>query len=69
VQRVPNQPATPGRNFRYGDEQWQLLGAIASDLGIGSTSELVRLALDRIVREYTGPGGLDGVARMLGVER
>lgn len=66
---MPNAPATPNRNFRYGDERWGLLEAIASDLGLPSTSEVVRLALDRVVREYTGPGGLEGVARMLGVDR
>lgn len=66
---MPNQPATPNRNFRYADARWDLVEAIASDLGMESTSDLVRAALDRVVREYTGPGGLDGVARLLGVSR
>lgn len=66
---VPNQPSTPNRNFRYGQDRWDQLEAIASDLGLKSTSALVRLACDRLIRAYTSPEGLDAVTRYLELER
>lgn len=41
---MPNQPKTPHRSVRLGDDIWEGLQAIATQTGL-SVSEVIRLAL------------------------
>lgn len=51
---VPNQPKTPQRSVRVGDEVWLPAKAIAESRG-ESLSEVIRAALERYVRRHTPP--------------
>lgn len=51
---MPNQPKTPTRNVRVGDELWQAAKARAAERGETVTDVLVR-ALKRYVRQRSDP--------------
>jgi hypothetical protein len=50
---MPNQPATPKLNFRYPVDKTAELQRIADDMGT-SLSDVLRMACDRLIRDYPG---------------